>query len=427
MSSENNHILNIKDTQLSKNQLNVVFVLAWFICAVFYFIQYGLRSAPGIMLPELTATLGIDNSTATSIVGLYFYSYAIMALISGAALDRVGPRFVVPAGILLLGLGAVLFGLGFTSTAAIGRLLQGAGSGVAFTGAVFLATRGFPKEWLATAVGMTQCFGMLGGSIGQAAVAPLIHTVISWQEFWFYACAILVIMSIAMLAVTPKVETAVAVNPDTGKPVSIFHPYKVVLTNPQSYLCGIVAGLLFMPTNIGDMIWGVSFLQNGLNVPYAEAVNRISMVPLGWVIGCPLLGYAADYFGRRKPIIIGGAIVMLIAGACIVYAPAHTFPPYILGLIFGIASGVSMIPYSVIKEVNPDNVKGSATGAINFVVFGMTALMTPVVGHQIKRLAADGPLTLEIFQKVDLIYMGGIILAIILTCFMKETGHAAKQ
>ena len=33
--------------------------------------------------------------------------------------------------------------------------------------------------------------------------------------------------------------------------------------NPQSILCGLIAGLLFIPTTIFDMIWGVRFLQEG--------------------------------------------------------------------------------------------------------------------------------------------------------------------
>ena len=36
-----------------------------------------------------------------------------------------------------------------------------------------------------------------------------------------------------------------------------------------------------------------------------------------------------------------------------------------------------MIPYSIIKEVNPDDVEGSATGAINFLVFVMSAFAGP--------------------------------------------------
>lgn len=420
---EKQPIIDIKDNvHLKSNQLNLVFVLAWAICVIFYFIQYSMRSAPGIMLPEIMNTLQIDRGEATSIIGLFFYSYAIAALISGAALDRIGPRFVIPIGILFLSVGAALFGAGFTYTAALGRLFQGAGSGVAFTGAVFLATRGFSKTWLATAVGVTQCIGMLGGSIGQAAVAPLIHTVINWQQFWFFACGILMIMAVAMLAVTPKIEV-----PASVKSTSLLHPYKVVLSNPQTYLCGIVAGLLFMPTNIADMIWGVQFLQSGFHLSYEQAVNRVSMIPLGWVIGCPLFGYLSDVLGRRKPIILLGAVIMLIAGGVIVYFPPNSMPPYLFGLLFGIASGAAMIPYTMVKEINPDEVKGSATGTINFLVFGFTALMTPIIGHQISRLSADTPLSLAIFRQVDMVYVVGIILAIILTFFMKETGSKAKK
>jgi hypothetical protein len=34
-----------------------------------------------------------------------------------------------------------------------------------------------------------------------------------------------------------------------------------VFRNSQSILCGMIAGLLFIPTTIFDMIWGVRFLQ----------------------------------------------------------------------------------------------------------------------------------------------------------------------
>ena len=127
------------------------------------------------------------------------------------------------------------------------------------------------------------------------------------------------------------------------------------------------------------MIWGVPFLRDGMGVDYAEAVNRATMVPLGWVIGCPLLGYVADRIGRRKPVLIGGAVLMLLAAGAFVYLPG-VFPPYLLGLLLGIGSGAAMIPYTMIKEVNPDEVKGSATGAINFLVFTLSALVAPLYG-----------------------------------------------
>jgi hypothetical protein len=38
-------------------------------------------------------------------------------------------------------------------------------------------------------------------------------------------------------------------------------------------------------------------------------------------------------------------------------------------LLLGIGSGAAMIPCTIIKEVNADEVKGSATGAIKFSRF----------------------------------------------------------
>ena len=398
----------------------VGFIIAWGFCLLFYFGQYALRSAPGVMVPELTSAFGLTALGFSSLLGLYYYTYSTFSIIAGAALDRLGAKYVIPAGIVITAVGSILFGFGSYQSAEIGRLLQGMGAAFAFTGAVYLASHGFSAAYLATAIGFTQMFGMLGGSAGQFAVGPMIHGVIPWQQFWFIAGAVLLVVAVVMLFTTPAGHDAPPVA--TGSWLSMFKPYKIVLSNPQSYLCGFTAGLLFLPTTIGDMIWGVPFLRDGLGVGYAEAVNRASMVPLGWVIGCPLLGYIADRIGRRKPVVIGGALLMLAATSCFVYLPG-VLPPYMLGLLLGIGSGAAMIPYSIIKEVNPDDVKGSATGAINFLVFTLSALLAPAYGWLLGSLSGGGKLTLGVFQDASSVGIGGIVLAIVLACFLRETGH----
>lgn len=57
-----------------------------------------------------------------------------------------------------------------------------------------------------------------------------------------------------------------------------------------------------------------------------------------------------------------------------------------------------MIPYSIIEEVNPDHVEGSATGAINFLVFVMSAFAGPGYGWALQKLAGGAKLTLPVFQ-----------------------------
>jgi MFS family permease len=375
------------------------------------------------MIPELTAAFGLSALGVSSLLGSYYYTYSTFAIIAGASLDRWGAKYTIPIGVTLLAVGIAMFGLSIEWAANVGRLLQGAGAAFAFVGAVYLAAHGFPARYLATAVGFTQCIGMLGGSAGQFAVAPLIHGPITWQQFWLYGGLVALIIALALVLVTPRQAPS---EHSKSSIWSMFAPYKTVLTNPQSYLCGFCAGLLFLPTTVGDMIWGVPFLREGWHIDYSEAVNRASMVPLGWVVGAPLLGYVADHIGRRKPVLIGGAALMLVTALAILYLPPNTLPPYLLGFVLGFGSGAAMIPYSSIKEVNPDEVKGSATGAINFLVFVMSALVAPVYGWLLMKLSSGGPMTLEVFEKGGSTGIAAIVVAIILAFFIRETGAAVR-
>jgi sugar phosphate permease len=200
-----------------------------------------------------------------------------------------------------------------------------------------------------------------------------------------------------------------------------------VFRNPQSVLCGMIAGLLFIPTTIFDMIWGVRFLQEAHGYEYASAVIRSSTVPLGWIIGCPLLGFVSDRLGRRKPVIVAGGLVLLACLTWILYGPANVLPRYLLGLVAGLASGAAMLPYTVIKEANPPEVSGTATGVVNFLNFTFSALLGPVFGGILMAVSGGtDSMTLEHYQTAFEPLLYGVGLAILLTLVLKETGKAAR-
>ena len=398
------------------------FVVAWAFTVTFYFLEYAVRSCPSVMLPELQASFHTTAVGIGTILGVYYYTYSSMSLVAGATLDHFGAKLSIPLGVLVLGIGCLLFSVPSVLAGDTGRLLQGAGSAFAFTGAVYLASRGFPARYLATAIGVTQCFGMLGGSAGQFLVGPMIEHGLSVHVVWVGLGAIILANALLLYIATPKEQLGSQAQKDGLR--SLLQPYKVVFSNPQSYLCGAVAGLLFAPTTIGDMIWGVAGFQKDLQLSYHNAVATASMVPLGWVVGCPLLGWLSDRVGRRKPVIIGSAAIMILAAAQIAFR-AIPIPLKIGMFIFGIASGAAMIPYSVIKEVNPDNVKGSATGAINFLVFGITAFMGPIFANHVGKGIGIGPNLTSHFQKGVVFWIPCCAAAIIVSFFLRETGRAA--
>jgi MFS family permease len=83
-----------------------------------------------------------------------------------------------------------------------------------------------------------------------------------------------------------------------------------------------------------------------------------------------------------------------------------------------------MIPYTIIKEVNPDEVKGSATGAINFLTFGVTAVIGPVFAGQFgKTLGAEDTDPVAHFQHAGLFWMIVLMAALVVGSVLKETGR----
>ena len=60
-------------------------IIAWLLVLLYYFYQYALRSAPSVMLPQLTEAFGLNALGVASIVGLFYYGYSPFSLITGIA------------------------------------------------------------------------------------------------------------------------------------------------------------------------------------------------------------------------------------------------------------------------------------------------------------------------------------------------------
>jgi MFS family permease len=401
-----------------------VAVLAWFACAMLYFYQYAARSAPGVMRSAMTATWG--NDPVATMNAYYYMLYAFSALLAGALLDRYGSRMTLPFAAASVGVLSLLLASGNEHLAILGFTLQAFGAVFGFVGSVYVAAKLLPARSLPTFVGLAQMLGMAGAAVGSKPVAAAIDhnsgLAWSWQSVWLVFAVFGGILAVLLWRVLPS--RTMPHPPFSVK--GLIHPYQVVFENPQSYLCGLIGGLLFAPTTIGVMVWGTSFLRQGENLSTSNAASLVSIVPVGWIVGCPLMGFISDRMGRRKPVLIGGAIVMGILPLAAIYVQPTLAVRYLVGLGLGIASGAAMIPFSMIKEANPPEVKGSAAGAMNFLCFGVTGVLSPVLA----RLLDPAPGHIETppgYQHGLLTLAFGVAVALVLCSFLRETGHAETQ
>ncbi|HEY6153384.1 MAG TPA: MFS transporter [Candidatus Udaeobacter sp.] len=408
------------------SKLPIAAIGAWLLVAVYYFYQYALRSAPSVMMPQLTDAFSVNALGVSAIVGMFYYGYSPFSLVAGTSMDRFGAKRVIPIGAAVVGIGAILFGTGNVTAANIGRFLQGAGGAFALIGAVYLITKNFPASVGASLIGATQMFGMAGGSAGQFLVGPIVKGGVSWDRFWIYAGCLGLVISVVLLILLPK-EAPKTSTSGSGAFAIFLRSLGKVFRNPQSYLCGFISGLLFIPTTILGMTWGVRFLQEARGREYGAAVTLAAAIPLGWMIGCPLLGFISDRLGRRKPVIFAGTIMLLAVVAWVLFGNPEILRGHTVGILMGIASGAAMLPYTVIKEVNPPELGGTATGVVNFLNFTFSAFLGPVFGARLVEMPeGDTSLALVHYQAGFRPLLYGIVVALILTFFLKETGPASR-
>jgi hypothetical protein len=85
-----------------------------------------------------------------------------------------------------------------------------------------------------------------------------------------------------------------------------------------------------------------------------------------------------------------------------------------------------MLPYTVIKEANPPELSGTATGVVSFLIFTFSALLGPVFARAFEMVSGGEQIGLEHYQLAFRPMLYGVGAAILLTLLLKETGSAVR-
>jgi hypothetical protein len=64
---------------------------------------------------------------------------------------------------------------------------------------------------------------------------------------------------------------------------------------------------------------------------------------------------------------------------------------------------------------------------MNFMVFALSALLAPAYGWWLQKRADGGPLTHDVFSKAGSVDVVAIVIAVIVTVFLREAGSACRE
>lgn len=360
--------------------------------ATLYFFSYFHRVAPAVVAADLMQTFAITAAALGNLAAIYPYVFAVMALVAGSLADTLGPRWTIALGGATMGLGAALFGLAPTFAVAFaGRLLVGLGASVMLIAWLRLAAEWFRPDEFATISGLTQTVGNAGALVAAAPLAVVVEAV-GWRAtFGMIGGVTLLLAAVAAAFVrdTPPAMGLPPINPArSGRPAAtlaqVLGSVPAVVANPRTWPPVLAAGGIYIGLITLMGLWGVPFLTQVYGLARVDAAGLISLLPVGFGLGAPLVGWLSDrWLGRRRLPMLVCAALYATAWLPLVAPADFRLPVALLAAFFfmmGLAAAGLVLVWSCVCEVNDPERVGIAVGFCNVPIFLGIALFQWLTG-----------------------------------------------
>ncbi|MBN9560544.1 MAG: MFS transporter [Alphaproteobacteria bacterium] len=316
------------------------------------------------IIPALSNIFGTSVEKVGLIVPAYLIPYGVATLVYGLLADRLGIHRVMFASLAAF---SVLTALTATAASieqiALWRVLTGLGAsgvvplGLALVGRMFpYGQRGRPLGWL---------FGaMAGGMAFGAPLGAIVVPFVGWQGLFLVVGA--AGAGLLLLLLPYRRIVAAAMRPVTGTLGDLFRGYGSLLGSPRGrrtygyvlvnsvFHSGVFTWLgvyLGRHYDIGSLGIGLALL--GYGVP-------------GFLLG-PLIGQAADRWGRARLLPIGLALGALAAALLIVGFPVALAP--VIAMLLSLGYDMTQPLFAGIITSLGDKRPGQAMGLNVFTLF----------------------------------------------------------
>jgi len=402
-----------------------------------YFMACLHRVAPTVIARDLAQAFNADAMTLGMIASAYFLMYSAVQPPVGVLTDTIGPRRVITIFTATACAGGVIFGLATNENMAIlGRALIGAG-----VGGVFIPTLKIFSKWhraneFASLTGIFLAIGSLGNLSG---ALPLTYLVLflGWRISFVALGALSLLLALICWVIVrdkpeekgwlPVGELTVeehAAGDTASENISTLKRLGLVLMEPSFWMITISAffsgaGLSFQG------LWAVPYLMDVHGLSRVQAGSMLMMIPLGFMIGAPAFGFITDKLDlSRKPILLAALSLNIFSWIILILLKPGTLSGVIipLFLIMGFFGGGALPLFmTIVKELFPPWLTGTAVGLMNPAAFLATALYQPFTGFLMDRTArlTSGSYSLEAYQHVFIAFLISYVVAFVSATMIK--------
>lgn len=398
--------------------------IVWGIANVFYLYEVILRVSPGVMTNDLMSHYGITTGMLGVMISCFYYSYTALQLPCGLILDKLGPRNLIGASVILSIAGSVLFALtNQVYIAQCGRCMVGAGAACAFISSLQIASLVFPVRQFALLSGITNMMGTLGALCGGFPVARAVN-VFGWRTTIFFLATLGLIIATLTFLFIPKV---IKIPHDKNIQKSFGSIFNKVIKNKQIILAGMVGGFMYLPISVFSELWAVPFFMTKYNVTNEIASFASSILFIGFAIGSiPIAIIAKKINGYVK------TIKFSIVATAALFIPLiyiqNMALSFAIVFLMGLLTAAEVMIFTCAKNCESPKNSGTAIAFANGLVMLAGSIFQPLLGLLLDifwtgKLSEQGIRLYEIscYQKAVATLPICLIVAFVLSIFMKET------
>ena len=377
--------------------------LIWAIAIVAYVVAVMQRTSLGVSSVEATDRFAVSASVLSSLAVVQLIVYAALQIPVGVILDRLGPRVLIAAGAILMGLGQLTLALAPSIGVAIaGRVLVGAGDALTFISVIRLLSAWFGGRVLPQVSQWTGNIGQLGQVLSAIPLSLVLHE-FGWSTAFVSAAAGSVLAAVLVLVFISDGPVVRVVEDRTRTWRESMGLLRQSLARPGTQLGFWSHFVTQSPGTVLSLLWGFPLLTAGLGYTNTVASLLLTLVVAAGMIAGPIIGILSARFPtRRSNLVLGIVTAMAVCWTAVLVWPVE--PPFwlivVLILVVGVGGPGSLVGFDFARTFNPLRSLGSANGVVNVGGFLASFVMMFAIGvalDLLDRMRIAGGLPSDIF------------------------------
>ncbi len=385
-----------------------------------------------MIVPDLMREFQADATALGVMASMYFYLYALEQPLVGYLSDLLGPRKVVGIWSLAATAGCLLFALSPTlGWASVGRGLIGLGVGGVFIPGMKAFSQWFPKAEFSGLVGLFLAVGNLGALCATSPLAWMAQTA-GWRSSFLFLGLVTLALALVILTQLKDSPGDLPTSGLEGKsaPKALPNMREVVLSARFWILFSIFFGV-FGSYGTLQSLWATPFLMSSLGMGRLQASLVNSLLPLGLILGAPILGTWADRIGAtRRELLLGLAWtqallwVMLALGGV-----SGPWSACLVLFLFGFtAGGLATSFWGVVRESTPIQFMGVTTGLLNPAPFLGSGILQVATGAVLDRVGRTGETySPSAYELAFLVCLGAALVPSLLALIFRKRIYPRAQ